>query len=87
MNGMISAFRGTRRRRSTNHLIVVVNGVEKRDKAQGLVGKSVVWTAPGKDKTQIKGKVASAHGNSGALRVIFERGMPGQSLGSEVKIE
>ena len=51
------------------------------------IGKQVIWTSPGKNKKQIKGKVAAAHGNSGALRVIFEKGMPGQAICDEVKIE
>ena len=68
-------------------MIVIVPGVDSREKAQSYIGKSAVWTAPGKGKTQIKGKVSSAHGNKGALRVIFERGLPGQSLGQDVKIE
>ena len=68
-------------------MIVVVPGVDSKDKAQEYVGKTAVWTSPGKHKKQIKGKISSAHGNKGALRVIFERGLPGQSLGEEVKIE
>ena len=65
-------------------MIIVVNGVDSRDKAKGLVGKKVVFNTGKKD---ISGKVASAHGNSGAIRVIFETGMPGQSLAQKVKIE
>ncbi|RJQ21810.1 50S ribosomal protein L35ae [Candidatus Woesearchaeota archaeon] len=87
MQGIISHFRGSFRRKKGNHLIVVVPGVDKLEKAKPLLGKSAVWTAPGKQKTAIKGKVSSTHGNKGALRVIFERGLPGQSLGQEVKIE
>ncbi|MCX6706768.1 MAG: 50S ribosomal protein L35ae [Candidatus Woesearchaeota archaeon] len=33
------------------------------------------------------GKIASAHGNSGAVKAIFDTGMPGQSLGQKVSIE
>lgn len=87
MQGIISHFRGSFRRKKGNHLIVVVPGVDKLEKAKQLLGKSAVWMAPGKKKTAIKGKVSSTHGNKGALRVIFERGLPGQSLGQEVKIE
>ncbi len=87
MDGIISHFRGSHRRKSGNHIIIVVPGVDKRDKAEGLVGKSATWTSPGKQKKQIKGKVAGAHGNKGAVRAIFERGLPGQSLGEQVKIE
>ena len=84
---IVSHFRGSFRRKKGNQLIVVVPGVDSRDKAQSYIGKTAVWTAPGKQKTQIKGKVSAVHGNKGALRVVFERGMPGQSLGQEVKIE
>ena len=68
-------------------MIVIVPGVDNREKAKSYIGKSAVWTAPGKGKTQIKGKISAPHGNKGALRVVFERGMPGQSLGQDVKIE
>ena len=87
MKGIISHFRGSFRRKKGNQLIVVVPGVDKNDKAQPLVGKTAVWTSPGKEKKEIKGKVSAVHGNKGALRVIFEKGLPGQSLGEEVKIE
>ncbi len=86
MNGVISHFRGSFRRKKGNHIIVILPGVDKKDKAQSYIGKSAVWTAQGKNKTQINGKIAATHGNKGAVRVIFERGLPGQSLGTEVKI-
>ncbi|MEM3154546.1 MAG: 50S ribosomal protein L35ae [Candidatus Woesearchaeota archaeon] len=84
---IISHFRGSFRRKKGNQLIVIVPGVDNREKAQSYVGKTAVWTAPGKQKTRIRGKISAVHGNKGALRVVFERGMPGQSLGQEVKIE
>jgi len=87
MEGRISAFRGSFRRKSGNQMIVHVDGVEDKAKAQALVGKTVVWTAPGNNKKQLKGKIAAAHGGKGAVRVIFETGMPGQSLGEPVKID
>ena len=87
MAGIVSHFRGSFRRKKGNQLIVIVPGIDNREKAQSYIGKSAVWTAPGKSKTQIKGKISAAHGNKGALRVVFERGLPGQSLGQEVKIE
>ena len=68
-------------------MVVVVPGIDSLEKAKSLLGKSAVWIAPGKQKTAIKGRVSSTHGNKGALRVVFERGLPGQSLGTEVKVE
>ena len=85
MEGVIVNFRGSRRVKKGNHMIVEVKDVESKDNAAQLVGKKVIWkTSGGK---AINGKVASAHGNGGALRVIFETGMPGQSLGQKVLID
>lgn len=64
-------------------MIIKVNGVDARAKADALVGKSVTYNTGKKD---IMGKVAAAHGNSGAIRVIFETGMPGQALTQKVLI-
>ncbi|MBI2672773.1 50S ribosomal protein L35ae [Candidatus Woesearchaeota archaeon] len=83
MEGTIVNFRGSYKTKSDNHMVISVNSVDSKEKAQKLVGKEVSWTSPaGKE---IKGKVASSHGNSGALRIIFEKGMPGQAIGTKVK--
>jgi large subunit ribosomal protein L35Ae len=86
MKGIITNFRGSRRIKTGNQMIIEVAGVDDKVKAEKLVGKEVVWTAPGKNKNQIKGKISAVHGNKGTIRAIFERGLPGQSLGTEVKI-
>ena len=50
-----------------------------------FVGKKVIWkTSAGK---QMVGQITNIHGNTGALRVRFDTGMPGQSIGSKVVIE
>lgn len=87
MTAVIVNFRGSLKRKSERQMIVQVDGVESKDAAQQLVGKTVSWVAPGKKKTTITGKVSAPHGRNGAVRVIFERGMPGQSLGTEVSVQ
>lgn len=84
---VIVSFRGSRRRRSGNQMVLNIPDVTSKDKAKSLLGKKVVWTSPGKTKKTIVGKISASHGNKGCVRVIFEKGMPGQSLGTEVKIE
>ncbi len=85
MEAVIVNFRSGRHTQTTNQMIVQVTSVDSKDKAKALVGRKVSWTSPaGK---VIKGEIRSAHGNSGALRVLFENGMPGQAVGSKVKIE
>ena len=87
MEARIANYRGSNSLTYPNHILIEVDGVDTRAKAAALVGKKATWVAPGKKQTAITGKVASAHGNSGTIRVIFERGLPGQALGTPVKIE
>jgi len=85
MEGTIVHFRGSRRVKRSNQMVVLVADVNDKDKASKLIGKKVVWkTSAGK---QMVGQVTNIHGNSGALRVRFDTGMPGQSIGTKVVIE
>lgn len=88
MEGQIVAFRGSHKTRRGKQLIVVSEKIDDKKKAVALEGKKVVWQNPvGKKKVTITGYVSKAHGCKGALRVVFEKGLPGQSLGTKVKIE
>lgn len=84
MDGVIINFRRGLKRTSHDHMIVEIKGVDSKAKAEKLVGRSVIWESPA--KKNIKGKIVAPHGTKGAVRVIFERGMPGQSIGQKVKI-
>jgi large subunit ribosomal protein L35Ae len=84
MEGTIVNFRSARHHQKGNHMIIKVVGVDDKEKAAELVGKAVKWVSPaGKE---LKGKIAAVHGNSGAVRAIFETGMPGQAVGTKVNI-
>ena len=84
MKGTIMNFRQGRHTQNNSHMIISVEGVDNKEKASGLVGKKVVWKSPaGKE---IKGEVRASHGNKGVVRVIFEKGMPGQSIANKVEI-
>lgn len=84
MKGVIANFRVARHHQKCNHMIIKPENVSNKEDAVKLIGKEVVWKSPaGKE---IKGKVAKEHGRNGFVRVIFEKGMPGQSIGSKVEI-
>jgi large subunit ribosomal protein L35Ae len=85
MNGVVANFRKSVHRQKGNYMVVLPDGCDKKEKAAKLVGKTVTWVTP--TKKEIKGKITAAHGNSGAVRVLFEKGMPGQAVGTKVKIE
>lgn len=84
MEGIISNFRMSKHVTKGNSMVVKVEGVDTKEKASEIIGKKAVWTSPAGKK--IEGEVRGSHGNKGALRVNFNTGMPGQSLGSKVQI-
>ena len=84
MEGKIVNYRRNSTGQTTNHLVVLVEGVDSREKATKLVGKVVKYNTGKKD---IVGKINAPHGNKGALRAVFTQGIPGQALGTNVKIE
>lgn len=86
MEGIIVNYRRGRRTQTTNQMVILIPSYDK-DKAKALVGKEVVYTCEGKDKKQIVGKISSVHGNKGAVRAIFETGMPGQAIGQKIEVK
>ena len=84
MEGTIINYRRNSTGQTPNHLVVTVENINNREKASKLVGKKVIYNTGKKDMI---GKINAIHGNSGALRAVFETGIPGQALGKKVKIE
>ena len=85
MKALIMNFRGGRHTQKNNEMVVKVPDIDSKAKAQKLVKKEVEWTTPSGKK--IKGKIINTHGNKGALRVKFEKGMPGQSISTELQVK
>ncbi|MCR4284461.1 MAG: 50S ribosomal protein L35ae [archaeon] len=86
VTGRVIQFRRGRKNYTPRHFLIEVEGTDTREKAAKFVGKSVSWKSPGKEPKVINGKVSSAHGGNGVIRAIFERGLPGQAIGTEVVI-
>ena len=85
MEGIIVNYRRGRKTQTTNQMVIIVEGVDDKKKAEALIGKAVVYDCVGKVKKQITGKVTAIHGGKGAVRALFETGMPGQAIGTVVR--
>jgi ribosomal protein L35AE/L33A len=83
-NARIIQFRRGKRTIHEKHMLIEIEGVDSKEKAQEYVGKHLEWTSP--SKKIISGKIVATHGGKGVVRTIFETGLPGQSIGTEVKI-
>lgn len=85
MEGTISNYKRGRHTVHPKHCIIVFPDIKNKNDANKLIGRLVVWTSStGKD---LKGTITRAHGNHGAVRAHFKKaGVPGQALGTKVKI-
>lgn len=84
MKGIVVQFRRGRHRIHEKHYLLDL-GMTTRDEAKKLAGKHVSWKSPaGKI---IKGTISDAHGNKGIVRAIFEQGLPGQAITTEITLE
>ena len=87
MEAIVVNYRRGRHRQYTNQLVLEVKDYDKREKARHLIGKKVSWISPGKLKRMVNGQIKNTHGNKGAVRASFERGLPGQIIGKKINIE
>lgn len=84
MKGIVIQFRRGRKTIHERHFLIDL-GFTSREEAKKTAGKTVEWKSPaGK---VIKGKISDAHGNKGLVRAIFEKGLPGQALTTEVEVK
>ncbi|MBN2251613.1 MAG: 50S ribosomal protein L35ae [Candidatus Altiarchaeota archaeon] len=84
MKGKVANYQGGAHTQQTNKMVVIPEGTENKEDAAKLIGKEVEWTTPSGKK--IKGRVSKVHGRKGTVLVKFEKGLPGQALGTEVEI-
>lgn len=83
MKGIVVQFRRGRKTIHERHYLLDV-GLTSRAEAKKMAGKLVSWKSP--SGKIIKGKISDAHGNKGIVRAIFEKGLPGQAITTEVEI-
>ncbi|MFH1802425.1 MAG: 50S ribosomal protein L35ae [archaeon] len=84
MKGIVVQFRRGRKVVKERHFLLDL-GFKSRNEAKKAAGKEVIWkSTAGKE---IKGKISDAHGNKGLVRAIFEKGLPGQAVTTEVEVK
>jgi len=83
--GKVIQFRRGRHTIKERHFLIEIQNVQNKESANKFIGKEVIWKSPaGKI---IKGKVSSAHGNKGVVRAIFEKGLPGQAITTNIEVK
>ena len=80
--GIILSYRLGRKTQYPKEILVKVLQVEIPETGQ-MIGWNIAW--PSKDP-KIRGRIMGLHGRKGMLRARFSKSVPGQALGSTVKI-
>lgn len=86
MEGTIINYRMSRHIQHPRQIIIKVSGYDDKEKSKELIGKETKWKTPSKKENFIKGKITNLHGNSGAVRALCEKGMPGQAIGTKIEL-
>ena len=84
MEAIIINFRGGKHTKYDKQMILEIKEINTKEKASKLIGKTITWKTP--SGKEIKGKISNIHGNKGALKATFEKGMPGQAIGKKVEV-
>ncbi len=66
------------------YAILEIPSVNTAGKAAAFIGRKVVWK-PKEDKV-FTGRIVRTHGRRGRLLARFKKPLPGQAIGSKVKI-
>lgn len=85
MKALIASYKRGRHVIHHNQAVILVQGVNDKKSAAKLIGSKVSYKTTG--GKSIKGVVKDVHGDKGRVRARFERGLPGQAIGSPVEFK
>lgn len=81
--GVIMNYRRAVHHQNMRHILIKFE--DDGPSASRYIGKEVVWET--KTGRRLKGKIVALHGRKGTVRAIFEKSLPGEALGTKVRIK
>ncbi|ABL77730.1 50S ribosomal protein L35ae [Thermofilum pendens] len=84
MEGWIVSFRRGMNKYYPRQVILSLDGVTYKD-AVKVIGRKVLWVHP-ETGEKFVGKIVRMHGRRGHVLAYFKRHLPGQAVGTKVKI-
>ena len=68
-----------RRTQKNKQILIKIQGIDSDKAAAKFIGRSVIWQTA-------SGKKIKIHGKNGVVKARFENGLPGQAIGTEIKL-
>jgi ribosomal protein L35AE/L33A len=81
--GRITNYRTGPKSQTSKECLVEFTNYGSASLAGKLIGQKVTWT---NGSSKFVGKIMGAHGRNGTVRVKFPHGVPGQAIGTTVKL-
>jgi large subunit ribosomal protein L35Ae len=79
--GVVQSYRRSPKSQRNQECLIKV--LDPESKGVNLIGWKVSWP---QEEPRLFGTILKPHGKTGALRVKFDKGLPGQALSTHVKI-
>ncbi|WXG40479.1 MAG: 50S ribosomal protein L35ae [Candidatus Freyarchaeum deiterrae] len=80
---ILNYVHGIRTQRN-KYMLIKIQGIDSDKEAAKFIGKTVIWkTTSGKE---MRGKITKIHGKNGVVSAHFKHGLPGQAIGTEIKL-
>lgn len=67
----------------SNECLIEFMSTDSPYKSGSFVGKKVVWKS---GKSELVGRIIGSHGKNGVVKVKFNKGVPGQAIGTTVQL-
>ncbi|KPV64917.1 MAG: 50S ribosomal protein L35Ae [Candidatus Bathyarchaeota archaeon BA1] len=83
LKGIIVSYRKGPKTQNPKECLLRFPGVETDEAAGRLIGRKVAWPV---EERRCRGKIVALHGKNGIVRARFNKGVPGQALGSWAEI-
>jgi len=84
MEAIIVNYRIGRRTQEVKQMVLLPQDSKNKGDAEKLLGKKVEWTTSSGKK--LTGEVTRTHGSKGAVVAKFDKGLPGQAIGTKAQI-
>jgi large subunit ribosomal protein L35Ae len=81
--GRIMNYRIGPKTQMSNECLIDFSNLDSATKAGNFVGRRVVWKS---GKSELFGRIIGFHGKNGVVKVKFTKGVPGQAIGTIVKL-
>jgi large subunit ribosomal protein L35Ae len=81
--GTIVNYRTGIKTQNTKECLIQFAHINSASLAGQLIQRKVVWK---QGNSKLIGKISGAHGKNGVVKVKFQKGVPGQALGTNVEL-